>query len=148
MSQGKERPSCEGDSDGFGVTYLCRATNRDCVHGSCWHMDRVRMMVRRWFSTLGPREGSAGYWVRREDPTIELTTAQAKERMAAYQEQATRCAELHRSRYPQSYDGDGQPRKFKDPWKNGIGYTPFPDVDGVGDWGKHVRQWEDREDER
>lgn len=31
---------------------------------------------------------------------------------------------------------------------NGIGYTPFPDEDGVGGWGRHVRQWEDREDER
>lgn len=128
--------------DGFNVTFMCSSRARDCVHGSCWHMDRVRQMVRMWFLPLVPCRAQT--LVERERPEpVPMTKAETKKAADDAHTRAIECRERHSRLYPEAYNTNGSPRHFPSPWRSGIGYTPFPDEDGVGSWGRVVRIVED-----
>lgn len=136
--------------DGFNVTHFCSKYSRDCVHGCCWHMDRVRQMVRRWFSLVGPAPRMGLVW--KEPPAVRVpkpTKAEIEEN-----KHCLRIAEIVKARRAEAWRAAFDRRWAGVPdrlWRyrdtggmSAVGY----DVDGYGSWGRHVRQWEDREDER
>lgn len=126
-------PNC----DGFNVTWMCREHDRDCRHGSCWHMDRVRQMVRRWFVDTFSRPASVGWWERRPDPEFKPTPKEAEEALQLATVSGIVCARRHFARYGHV------PDRRHDWGTNGIGWSPYPDEDGVGSWGRVVRIVED-----
>ncbi len=143
-------PSTPDTCDGFNVTFMCSSRARDCVHGSCWHMDRVRQMVRRWFSILGPAPRTG--WKPAEAPVVpepKLTKAEREEQIACSQ-----IAALVRQRRADAFWSEfdrrwaGVPARMWVYRDTGGGGWVGPDVDGTGSWGRSVRLWEDREDER
>jgi len=142
-------PTC----DGFSVTFMCDVNCRDCRHGSCWHMDRVRMMVRGWFAGVGYVDRTQTI-VRREPPAPpKLTKAQSKEAKEQHERDRrweNRRAEIRSREFW---------ARFKERWwgvpdrlwhYRDTGGFPHGalDPDAIGSWGMIVRQWEDRADER
>lgn len=134
--------------DGFNVTFMCSEHLTDCVCGSCWHMDRVRMMVRRWFAPLGPPPRLG--WERPE-PRIEPELSKAEQAEFRWlcgfgAKVAERRAAVWLDRFNRRWRGvPARLWKYRD---TGGGSWIGGDVDGTGSWGRHVRLWEDREDER
>lgn len=138
--------------DGFNVTHFCSPRSPDCLHGSCWHMDRVRQMVRRWFSRVGPAP-RLGWEPKQPTPQAErerkLTKAEREER-----EQIGRIIGLVIERRAAAWRADferrwrGVPARLWVYRDTGGGSSSGGDVDGTGSWGRIVRLWEDRDDER
>mgnify|MGYP006921344987 CR=1 FL=1 len=63
-------------------------------------------------------------------------------------------AAIRRIKSHRVWVANGSPMRSvqQEPWRNygecvGGGISGHDDIDGVGSWGKHVRQWEDRDDE-
>lgn len=141
-------PNC----DGFSVTFMCDPRARDCQCGSCWHMDRVRRMVRQWFNLLAPPP-RMGWEPTPEKPEPKLTKAQqreAKEQHDRDKRWEKRRAEIRSREFW---------ARFKERWwgvpdrlwhYRDTGGFPHGalDPDATGSWGRIVRQWEDRDDER
>ena len=136
--------------DGFNVTFMCSSRDRECVHGSCWHMDRVRQMVRRWFERVGPApragwEFKEPHAVKVPMPTkAEVADAEACGRICGLV--LTRRADAWRDAFARRWAG--VPLRLWQYRDTGGGSWIGGDVDGTGSWGRVVRVWEDREDER
>lgn len=144
--------------DGFSVTFMCEPRSRDCQHGSCWHMDRVRQMIHKWFTRVGPAP-RLGWQPPPPKPEPRLTKEQRKEREREEKDQherdmrwearrmEIRSREFWR-RWHERWDWLNVPDRL---WRwrdTGGGSSVGDDVDGTGSWGRVVRVWENREDER
>lgn len=130
-------------TNGFAASYLCRTTSPNCVNGSCWHMGVMRMMIRRWFDVLTP----VPHVKDPPDPDRPkpTRTQTAKEMEAARTDAINTYIERY-GRPPIEY--------IDHKWgEGGVGCRPrldgeYNDIDGVGDWGRHVRLMEDAQCER
>lgn len=137
-------PTC----DGFSVTFMCDVNCRDCRHGSCWHMDRVRMMVRRWFAVLAPEPRMGWQW-KEPPPERELTKAEKADR-----DDCAAFSKMVMARRADAFWADFDRRWWWVPprlWRyRDTGGFPHGalDPDATGSWGRIVREWENREDER
>lgn len=139
--------------DGFSVTFMCEPRSRDCQHGSCWHMDRVRLMVRRWFAGVGYVDRTQTLVRREPPPEPKLTRAQAKAAKEQHKRDAVEHEKLMEIRRREFW------RRFHERWwgvpdrlwrYRDTGGFPHGalDPDATGSWGRVVRVWENREDER
>lgn len=135
--------------DGFNVTHFCSSLDHHCLHGSCWHMDRVRQMVRRWFSALGP--APRGGWERPEPKSErepKLTKAEQADR-----DDCAAFSKMVMARRADAFMEEHHRRWWWVPprlWKyRDIGGGPHgpTDPDATGSWGRIVRAWENRADE-
>lgn len=131
--------------DGFNVTHFCSAKSRACLTGSCWHMDRVRQMVRRWFAPLGPSPRLG--WVPKPPadlPPRKLTKAEVEDYA-----QCSHVAAIVRSRRAAAWREQFERRWAGVPARlwlyrdTGGGMSITPDEDGTGSWGRTVRIVED-----
>lgn len=90
---------------------------------------------------------------REEDERKELAELWAQGESTNFVPGRVLLASIRAIKSRQAWIANGSPRRSvqQEPWRNygecsGNGLCGY-DPDGVGSWGRHVRQWEDRDDE-
>lgn len=135
--------------DGFNVTHFCSRHSRECVAGCCWHMDRVRMMVRRWFSLVGPPVRLGASLGAIDKPMVLKQERKPTKEETEEANQIDEIAGLVTRRRADAWHAEFERRWRGVPdrlWRyhdTGGGMSVWPDEDGVGSWGRVVRLIED-----
>ena len=130
------------------LTKMCYGKG-DCRWGCCWHeyerrrRERMSKITTRGacdFSAPIPKEKKPKKPTKKELLEMELErdrkdaeAAKRRDEWYANHPLVERCGPDSIKRHPLGYPA-------------GVGCVGYPDIDGTGSWGSHVRCWEDRGD--